>query len=160
MIFLQLALFCAVFILTVRIAAGENAANVLFWYPKEYQEIAYARGIADRAAVHGRRALCTDSEAGRAQARSADPDFCSCCGYSRRSPGPDKAAFLSFQKKYIRERKAKIRQLSYLEGYRVEGIRYNPVTRLYIRSKRDKLYVAHAEFKNSGQRETRGAHSG
>ena len=57
MILLQLVLFCAVFILTVRIAAGGNAANVLFWYPKEFQETAYARGIADRDAVQRRRKI-------------------------------------------------------------------------------------------------------
>ena len=45
------------------------------------------------------------------------------------------------------DRLAEVRQLSYLEGYPVEGVRYNPITRLYIRSKRDKLYVAHVEFK-------------
>ena len=28
-----------------------------------------------------------------------------------------------------------------------DAVRYNPITRLYIRSKRDKLYVAHVEFK-------------
>lgn len=38
-------------------------------------------------------------------------------------------------------------QRSYLEGYPVEGVRYNPVTRLYIRSKRDKLFMVHTEFR-------------
>lgn len=38
-------------------------------------------------------------------------------------------------------------QRSYLESYPVEGARYNPITRLYIRSKRDKLFVVHTEFR-------------
>ena len=45
------------------------------------------------------------------------------------------------------DRLAEVRQKSYLEGYPVEGVWYNPITRLYIRSKRDKLYVVHVEFK-------------
>lgn len=40
----------------------------------------------------------------------------------------------------------KVIQKSYLEGYPVENIHYNWVTRLYIRSKRDKYYVVHVEF--------------
>ena len=39
-----------------------------------------------------------------------------------------------------------IHQLSYLEGYPAEGVHYNLITKLYIRSKRDKLFVAHVEF--------------
>lgn len=35
---------------------------------------------------------------------------------------------------------------SYLEGYPVKGVHYSPLTRLYIRSKRDRFFVAHAEF--------------
>ncbi|MCI2156281.1 MAG: class I SAM-dependent methyltransferase [Olsenella sp.] len=38
-------------------------------------------------------------------------------------------------------------QRSYLEGYPVEGVRYNPITRLYIRSKRDKFFMVHTEFR-------------
>lgn len=40
-----------------------------------------------------------------------------------------------------------VTQKSYLEGYPVSGVDYSPITRLYIRSKRDKLFVAHLEFK-------------
>ena len=42
-----------------------------------------------------------------------------------------------------------IRQKSYLEGYPVAGIRYTPFTKLYVRLKRDKLYVAHVEFREA-----------
>ena len=41
---------------------------------------------------------------------------------------------------------AKVITKSYLEGYPVEGVTYSWLTRLYIRSKRDKLFVAHVEF--------------
>ena len=40
-----------------------------------------------------------------------------------------------------------VTQKSYLEGYPVAGVHYNPITKLYIRSKRDKLFVVHTEFK-------------
>ncbi len=35
---------------------------------------------------------------------------------------------------------------SYLEGYPAEGTGYSPLTRVYIRSKRNELFVAHVEF--------------
>lgn len=38
-------------------------------------------------------------------------------------------------------------QKSYLEGYPVPGVHYNLITRLYIRSKRDKLFMVHTEFR-------------
>lgn len=44
------------------------------------------------------------------------------------------------------DRVAKVRQRSYLEGYPLPDIRYSPITRAYIRSKRDKYFVAHVEF--------------
>ena len=37
-------------------------------------------------------------------------------------------------------------QKSYLEGYPVEGASYSWLTKLYIKSKRDKYFVAHVEF--------------
>ncbi|MDO4852718.1 MAG: class I SAM-dependent methyltransferase [Clostridia bacterium] len=40
-------------------------------------------------------------------------------------------------------------QKSYLEGYPVPGVSYSPLTRLYIRSKRDKFFVVHTEFKEA-----------
>ncbi len=42
---------------------------------------------------------------------------------------------------------SKVVQKSYLEGYPVSGVKYSPVTRMYIRSKRNKLFVAYMEFK-------------
>ncbi len=41
---------------------------------------------------------------------------------------------------------SKVIQKSYLEGYPVEGVQYSWLTKLYVRSKRDKLFVAHVEF--------------
>ncbi len=38
-------------------------------------------------------------------------------------------------------------QRSYLEGYPVGGAHYNLITRLYIRSKRDKFFMVHTEFR-------------
>lgn len=38
-------------------------------------------------------------------------------------------------------------QRSYLEGYPVEGVHYSPITKLYIRLKRDKFFVVHTEFR-------------
>lgn len=40
----------------------------------------------------------------------------------------------------------KVVQKSYLEGYPVEGVQYNLITKLYIRSKRKSYYVVHMEF--------------
>ena len=42
---------------------------------------------------------------------------------------------------------------SYLEGYPVKGVRYSLITKAYIRSKRDKYFVAHAEFRKEGESE-------
>ncbi len=41
---------------------------------------------------------------------------------------------------------SKVITKSYLEGYPVEGVRYSWLTKQYIRSKRDKFFVAHVEF--------------
>ena len=56
MILLQLILFCGLFILMVRLSVIGGAVNALYFYPKAYQEIAYARGLADRADIRRRRA--------------------------------------------------------------------------------------------------------
>ena len=45
------------------------------------------------------------------------------------------------------DRIAGVEQKSYLEGYPVEGVRYNWVTRLYIKSKRDQYFVVRTEFR-------------
>lgn len=44
------------------------------------------------------------------------------------------------------DRIANVEQKSYLEGYPVEGVRYNWVTKLYIKSKRDQYFVVRTEF--------------
>ena len=41
---------------------------------------------------------------------------------------------------------SKVITRSYLEGYPVEGVRYSWLTKQYIKSKRDKFFVVHAEF--------------
>ena len=43
-------------------------------------------------------------------------------------------------------RVSKVITKSYLEGYPVEGVRYSWLTKQYIKSKRDKFFVVHAEF--------------
>jgi len=40
----------------------------------------------------------------------------------------------------------KVVQKSYLEGYPVTGVRYSLFTESYIKSKRDKYFIAHVEF--------------
>lgn len=46
------------------------------------------------------------------------------------------------------DRIAGVVQKSYLEGYPVEGVRYNRVTRLYIKFKRDQYFVVRVEFQS------------
>ncbi|MBQ8995459.1 MAG: class I SAM-dependent methyltransferase [Oscillospiraceae bacterium] len=41
---------------------------------------------------------------------------------------------------------SKVVQKSYLEGYPVKGIKYNWITRMYIRSKREKYFVVRVEY--------------
>ena len=41
---------------------------------------------------------------------------------------------------------SKVITRSYLEGYPVEGVKYSWLTKQYIKSKRDKYFVVHAEF--------------
>lgn len=41
---------------------------------------------------------------------------------------------------------SKVVTKSYLEGYPIEGVRYSWLTKQYIKSKRDKFFVAHVEF--------------
>ena len=42
---------------------------------------------------------------------------------------------------------SKVIQKSYLEGYPVQDVHYSLLTKLYVRSKRDKYFIAHAEFR-------------
>ena len=51
MILLQLALYCLLFVVLVKCAAGNSGLNCLYFYPKEYIEEAERRGLADKDAV-------------------------------------------------------------------------------------------------------------
>ena len=55
MFILQLILYCALFTLVVRLAAGRQALNVLFFYPRLYQEEAFRRKLSDRESTARRR---------------------------------------------------------------------------------------------------------
>ena len=50
-VFVELVVFLGLFTLLVKIAAGNNGINALYFYPKEFQETAYRRGLADRENV-------------------------------------------------------------------------------------------------------------
>ena len=41
---------------------------------------------------------------------------------------------------------SKVITKSYLEGYPVENVKYSWLTKQYVKSKRDKFFVAHVEF--------------
>ncbi len=51
MILLQLALYCLLFVVLVKCAAGNSGLNCLYFYPKEYIEEAERRGLADKDTV-------------------------------------------------------------------------------------------------------------
>ena len=51
LILLQLALYCLLYILLVKCAAGNSGLRCLYFYPKAYIEEAHRRGIADKDAV-------------------------------------------------------------------------------------------------------------
>ena len=55
MIVLQLALFCSLFTLMVKLAVGGSALNGLYFYPKPVQEKVYALGLTDRETVARKR---------------------------------------------------------------------------------------------------------
>lgn len=55
MIVLQLALFCALFTLMVKLAVGGSALNGLYFYPKPVQEKVYALGLTNRETVARKR---------------------------------------------------------------------------------------------------------
>ena len=57
MIILQLALYCALFTLMVKIGVGNNALNGLYFYPKPVQEKVYELGMTDRETVTRKRKL-------------------------------------------------------------------------------------------------------
>ena len=55
MIILQLALYCALFTLMVKISVGNNALNGLYFYPKPVQEKVYELGLTERETVAKKR---------------------------------------------------------------------------------------------------------
>ena len=55
MIILQLAVYCALFTLMVKIGVGNNALNGLYFYPKPVQEKVYELGLTDRETVAKKR---------------------------------------------------------------------------------------------------------
>ena len=55
MIILQLALYCALFTLMVKVGVGNNALNGLYFYPKPVQEKVYELGLTDRETVAKKR---------------------------------------------------------------------------------------------------------
>lgn len=48
---LQLFLYCLLFFLMVKLAAGNNGINCLYFYPKAYQEKAIELGLADEQTI-------------------------------------------------------------------------------------------------------------
>lgn len=57
-IVIQLALYCFLLWLIVKVAVGNNAINGLYFYPKAFQECAISRGLVDRATVQKKRRNC------------------------------------------------------------------------------------------------------
>ena len=57
MIVLQLVLFCALFTLMVKLAAGGSALNALYFYPKPVQERVYALGLTESDLCQIRRRI-------------------------------------------------------------------------------------------------------
>ena len=55
MILIQLALFCGLFTLMVKLGVGGSALNGLFFYPKPMQERAFELGLTDRETVRRKR---------------------------------------------------------------------------------------------------------
>ena len=55
MIILQLILFCALFVLMVKLAVRKEALNALYFYPKPVQERVYDLGLTDRETVARKR---------------------------------------------------------------------------------------------------------
>lgn len=51
MIVLQLVLYCLLYFLLVKAAAGNDGLRCLYFYPKEYQEEAFRRGLAGKETV-------------------------------------------------------------------------------------------------------------
>lgn len=48
------------------------------------------------------------------------------------------------------DRIARVVQKSYLEGYPAPAVRYGPITKAYIKAKRDQYFVTRVEFARGG----------
>ena len=57
MIVFQLILYCLLFTVMVKIDVGNGALNVLYFYPKAYQEKVYEMGLADSETVQKKRKI-------------------------------------------------------------------------------------------------------
>ncbi len=55
MIVLQPVLFCALFTLMMKLAAGGSTLNALYFYPKPVQERVYALGLTESDLCQKRR---------------------------------------------------------------------------------------------------------
>ena len=55
MMIIQLMLYCALFMLMVKLGVGNDPLNGLFFYPKPVQEKVYALGLTDQETVSRRR---------------------------------------------------------------------------------------------------------
>ena len=55
MIVFQLILYCLLFTVMVKVGVGNGALNVLYFYPRAYQEKVYEMGLADREVIKRRR---------------------------------------------------------------------------------------------------------
>ena len=54
MIVLQLVLYCLLFFLLVKCAVKNDGLRCLYFYPKEYQEEAFRRGLRKKRPSRGR----------------------------------------------------------------------------------------------------------
>ena len=54
MIVFQLILYCLLFTVMVKVGVGNGALNVLYFYPRTYQEKVYEMGLADREVIKRR----------------------------------------------------------------------------------------------------------
>ncbi|MGP1563777.1 hypothetical protein [Filifactor alocis] len=55
MIVFQLILYCLLFTVMVKVGVGNGALNVLYFYPRAYQEKVYEMGLTDREVIKRKR---------------------------------------------------------------------------------------------------------
>ena len=54
---IQIAIFCLLFIIMVRIGVGNSALNGLYFYPKAVRERVYELGLTDRQTVKKKKII-------------------------------------------------------------------------------------------------------